>query len=448
MAAQIDNDDGSEATFSDISEQNRSNRDNQNESDEFDGAFSEKEKRFELKPSQVQQNADDKVNPIAIDIDISDRASDSNDNGIAIQTEVLSDYLRPTNILAKYQLNHRLDGSNDPNESDDEEDFEEEEKEWNTNPQQIEFASVPNNDAEPEEEKSDFDPIGYDELLPLLMEQATRDIDEDEIIIEDFRNIGWFDYLKVYLFGGCAIALKTTQLNEERDTAFKMAKLTLDSMNETHNRMLQTLWMKLTDDTRQCDKTGSHWQQIGFQGNDPGSDVRGSGLFGMMQLIFMIENYNQIICKIYLLSLNQHQHFPLMIVSFTVSGIVIRLLRSCLIYNYINTNSLQSVVESANHIYVALFYQFYLRWKNKSRTIINFDEAHKELQQEAFSNWNGLVDQLKQRENEMISGNQYDPQKASLIADCSDDDDIEFGVSNAATHSSKLNSQRHNQYEM
>eukprot|EP00483_Globobulimina_turgida_P002038 UN02040 len=220
------------------------------------------------------------------------------------------------------------------------------------------------------------------------MEQANEEIDWEDITIEDFRNISWLDYLRMFIFGRCAVALKTQQLNDERDAIFKMAKLKFDVGDIVHNRMLQTLWMKLTDDTRQCDKTGSHWQQIGFQGNEPSTDIRGCGLFGVLQLIYMIEKYEYITSKIYLLSINGHQHFPLAIVSFTISGIVIKLLRSCLIYNEINAR--KSVSDAVHEIYVALFYEFYLKWKNKSRTIINFDEAQKELEKEAFANWNVL----------------------------------------------------------
>merc|ERR1712130_27686 len=97
---------------------------------------------------------------------------------------------------------------------------------------------------------------------------------------------------------------------------------------------------------------------IGFQGNSPSTDIRGCGLLGILQIIFMIENYNDIITKIYLLSIDDHQNFPLVIVSFSITGIVLKLLRSCLIYNDINSKL--SVMDTINQIYVALFYQFYL----------------------------------------------------------------------------------------
>ena len=33
---------------------------------------------------------------------------------------------------------------------------------------------------------------------------------------------------------------------------------------------------------------GSHWERIGFQGNDPSTDLRGVGLLGLMHPLFLL----------------------------------------------------------------------------------------------------------------------------------------------------------------
>eukprot|EP01084_Bolivina_argentea_P160975 280265_1 len=448
MAVQYQSDNGESDFSDDLAFVENKTTEKENTSDEFALAFSEKQKR--LKPSKAQKVVENQTQCITLSVNKPKPNKNDDENGIAIQTEILSDYLKPTNILSKYQ------NGPVPNNVNNNEPEEEEEKEWPTNKEELEFNNVTytfdqqyyngyddNIESDNQEEKSDFDPIDFEDLYPCLIEQANDEIDFDDIIIEDFRNISWFDYMKIYIFGGCSIALKTQKLNEERDAIFKMAKLKLDLANDTHNRMLQTLWMKLIDDTRQCDKTGSHWQQIGFQGNDPSTDIRGSGLFGVLQLIYIIENYDSIISKIYSLSVDAYQHFPLAIVSFSISGIVIRLLRSCLIYNDINAK--KSVTDSINEIYVALFYEFYLQWKNKSRTIIKFDEAQKELENKTFTNWNGLITQLIRGTSET---EEYNDQKQHLIPDLSDSDTVEFGISKNTKNSDKVNSRRQNQYQL
>jgi hypothetical protein len=51
-----------------------------------------------------------------------------------------------------------------------------------------------------------------------------------------------------------------------------------------HEQILQTVWMKLTGDKQYCLPVGAHWGDIGFQGQDPLTDLRGMGMFGLVQV--------------------------------------------------------------------------------------------------------------------------------------------------------------------
>lgn len=352
-------------------------------------------KRLRLKPSKVQQEYNKKTK-IPNDVDSAehlDNVDDENEDCVSLQSNVLSQYLKPTNILSKYQNNPN---SNEQHELEENEEEEEEEKEWPTIEDVEDIADI---EFVEDAKTSDFELISFNDLCIYLIQEAQDKIDCDDIIIEDFRNISWFSYIKLYVFGGCKISLKSNKLNEERDAIFKIGKLKLDIKNIKHAEFMITLWMKLTNNECECDKTGSHWQQIGFQGNDPSTDIRGSGLLGILQIFYIIHTYNHLITKIYLLSIDQNQNFPLIIVSFKITQIVIQLLRSCLIYNEINKN--KSVIFTINEIYVALFYQFYLKWKNNIRTIIDFDKTYKELRKDAFKNWQGLLQQLLSHKDSM-----------------------------------------------
>lgn len=35
---------------------------------------------------------------------------------------------------------------------------------------------------------------------------------------------------------------------------------------------------------------GLHWEKIGFQGTDPATDLRGVGILGLCQLLFLVSN--------------------------------------------------------------------------------------------------------------------------------------------------------------
>jgi len=328
----------------------------------------------------------------------------------------------------------------------------EEEKEWPSTTEEVQFNAATeifqdeqrkieqHDDEFLGAEKPDFDAISFEDLYEALEAEAALEIDIESITVEDFRNVGWIEYLRLFLCGGCAIALRSDELRNERDSVFKIAALGLDHSNTTHCRMLQTLWIKLTD-SRQCGKTGAHWQQIGFQGNDPSTDIRGSGLLGVLQLIFAIERYAEMMTKIYLLSISEHQHFPLAAVSFTVTAIAIRLLRSCLIYNDINRR--KSVLDAINEIYAALFYQFYIDWKANSRTVLQFDGAQRDLEREAFSNWRRLLRQFAARGNAHSAAQD----QKRLISAESEEEELDFGVSRNANPHGQPATERQNRYK-
>jgi hypothetical protein len=48
--------------------------------------------------------------------------------------------------------------------------------------------------------------------------------------------------------------------------------------------MVQSIYRELTGDKHACPRTGAHWDVVGFQGNDPATDLRGAGLFGLIQV--------------------------------------------------------------------------------------------------------------------------------------------------------------------
>ena len=45
------------------------------------------------------------------------------------------------------------------------------------------------------------------------------------------------------------------------------------------------LWSTLRPDVPLPSRTGHHWTEIGFQGDDPATDFRGMGLLGLQNLV-------------------------------------------------------------------------------------------------------------------------------------------------------------------
>lgn len=52
-----------------------------------------------------------------------------------------------------------------------------------------------------------------------------------------------------------------------------------------HRRLLQTIYRHMTGQKRVCPDEGPHWDTVGFQGNDPRTDLnRSMGIFSLIQV--------------------------------------------------------------------------------------------------------------------------------------------------------------------
>lgn len=46
-----------------------------------------------------------------------------------------------------------------------------------------------------------------------------------------------------------------------------------------------------TESLTSVSRYGAHWERIGFQGNDPATDLRGAGMLSLLQMCFLLEKY-------------------------------------------------------------------------------------------------------------------------------------------------------------
>ena len=74
-------------------------------------------------------------------------------------------------------------------------------------------------------------------------------------------------------------ALATLKADVERD-----ARAQFDNENAAHVENLRALFFAATG-VDVDERFGSHWGQIGFQGKDPATDLRGMGLLGLNQML-------------------------------------------------------------------------------------------------------------------------------------------------------------------
>ncbi|XP_030407748.1 ELMO domain-containing protein 3 isoform X1 [Gopherus evgoodei] len=173
------------------------------------------------------------------------------------------------------------------------------------------------------------------------------------------------------------------QLQGERDLVLAIAQCGLDNNEKVHMRILQTIYRKLTGSRFDCPRYGAHWEELGFQGMDPGTDLRGTGLFGLMQILYFVMDSRTLPLArdVFKLSHHESQNFPFCVMSINITRIVIQALREEHLSRECNRR--QQVIAVLNDLYVATSLRLYVIWKTQQKTISDSGFVLKEL--EAFA---------------------------------------------------------------
>nr|XP_020667765.1 ELMO domain-containing protein 3 isoform X1 [Pogona vitticeps]XP_020667766.1 ELMO domain-containing protein 3 isoform X1 [Pogona vitticeps]XP_020667767.1 ELMO domain-containing protein 3 isoform X1 [Pogona vitticeps] len=206
------------------------------------------------------------------------------------------------------------------------------------------------------------------------------------------------------------------QLQSERDLALAIAQCGLDNNEKVHMRILQTIYKKLTGSRFDCARYGPHWEDLGFQGmgrggelhsaneclpggTDPGTDLRGTGLLGLMQTLYFVMDSRilPVAREIFKLSHHETQNFPFCVMSINITRIVIQVLREERLSRECNRR--QQVIAVLNDLYVAVFLRLFNIWKTQKKTISDSGFVLKELEVLARRNPKQLLKHLETHVN-------------------------------------------------
>ncbi|XP_021113896.1 ELMO domain-containing protein 3 isoform X3 [Heterocephalus glaber] len=118
-------------------------------------------------------------------------------------------------------------------------------------------------------------------------------------------------------------------LREERDLILTIAQCGLDSQDPVHGRVLQTIYRKLTGSRFDCALHGDHWEDLGFQGANPATDLRGAGFLALLHLLYLVMDSKTLLLaqEIFCLSRHHIQQFPFCLMSVNITRMAIQALR-------------------------------------------------------------------------------------------------------------------------
>ena len=152
-------------------------------------------------------------------------------------------------------------------------------------------------------------------------------------------------------------------LDCERVYCYALSRVGMEDpvCREMNVKILQALYMGFTGVPRPVLRFGGHWEDIGFQGNDPGTDLRSCGALALVQLYHLLEFDMKNAGHLYLLSVHEYQNFPLAVVSINVTSWALEALRRNLLNAAIRDCG--SVLDAMNRFHVGTMYEFYLVWK-------------------------------------------------------------------------------------
>ncbi|KAI5094641.1 ELMO domain-containing protein 3, partial [Silurus meridionalis] len=194
------------------------------------------------------------------------------------------------------------------------------------------------------------------------------------------------------------------ELTEERDLVFAIAQCPLDNTQPVHMRVLQTIYRKLTCTKADCPRYGPHWENIGFQGTDPSTDLRGTGFLALMHTLYLVMDPETLPLARDIYKLSQHpvQNFPFSVMSINLTRIVLHALREEVLTKECNRR--QQVVSVLNEVYVATFLHLYEVWRSQRKTISDSGHVLKDVELYVKKNPKQLLKHLHCYLQERCSG--------------------------------------------
>lgn len=160
------------------------------------------------------------------------------------------------------------------------------------------------------------------------------------------------------------------KLKSERNRIFALALKGFDNGEPIHMRMLTSIFQTLRKEKGfRCGRIGCHWEEIGFQGMDPASDLRGVGILGLFQLTFFVMSPHtaQLAHDIYALSTKKNSDFPFCVMGLNLTQIALHHLRDGTLNREINRT--RNPLLTFNLFYASLFMKLSELWRGRSCTV-------------------------------------------------------------------------------
>eukprot|EP00955_Chlamydomonas_euryale_P092345 364699-Chlamydomonas_euryale.AAC.13 len=166
-------------------------------------------------------------------------------------------------------------------------------------------------------------------------------------------------------------------LKDQQVRVLSLGHVRFSEEDTTHLRLLNAVYQAYTG-KKSNHRFGSHWAEIGFQGQDPATDLRSCGIFGLLQLYQLYQHHQLSASRLHSLS-RSAQEFPLAVVSLNATLWALQALREGRLSR--DAVRLRSVTDAATLFYVGTMYTFYDTWHGGGKTMSDSGFVMKELEE-------------------------------------------------------------------
>jgi hypothetical protein len=128
--------------------------------------------------------------------------------------------------------------------------------------------------------------------------------------------------------------------------------------------------------------------EIGFQSNEPGNDLRSTGMFSILQILALIDKLYEFVSEIFNFSLKEENYFPFICLLINLSKISLDALKYGYLIPICNKNS--SVINTLNEFYFGLVALFFSSYKEEKATIDNINTILLKVKQVSCKNVNKI----------------------------------------------------------
>ena len=143
---------------------------------------------------------------------------------------------------------------------------------------------------------------------------------------------------------------------KEREIIFCIAQVNYSQDNKLHYDIFTRIYSYFTGEEN-CPVEGIHWEKIGLQDKTPKNDLRSTGMFSPLQVLYFIENYPKTSLKFYNFLKSKNIEWLCFVSLLQFTKITMDMLREAKLTVY--CNKYKSVINTVNNFFCGLVCYFY-----------------------------------------------------------------------------------------